>query len=631
MLTFFTDPYKYELIYGTIGRYHYYIGNIDYKDTLREIFGSESVIPSIGLCSYLDMLSSNLGGKYTSDYIINNHTIFPFYAPFMPETRREELICDMKYKDGKGLYTKIGMMAGSVCKKDGIYYCPFCAENEIKNYGEAYIHREHQVQGVLLCPIHGGKLKKYKINRTNTSRLEFIRLNEGLLDFNVEYEENEDIYQKLFKISKSANYILNNNLHKFSKDIISKKYNELLYSKGLLSINRRVKQRELFEEFIKFYDTNFLKIMGSTIDKDNEYNWLKVITRNSKRTVHPIRHILFINFLVKDIVEFFELGETNSYNPFGKSPWPCLNPIAEHYKKNVVKELKITTDYKTRLPVGTFACDCGFTYSRKGPDKDLSDQYKIGRIKEFGNVWENKLKEHMHEDDYGLRELSRIMQCDPKTIVKFDEKLGVNYFRNSKLRINPQNSKDVSRSIDIQHYKRVILETLNNNPDYSRTQIRELCKKEYIYFYRHDKKWLFENLPAVINKKKINYRSNSRVDWEKRDEEVLATIKKQYKSLLLKEKPIRINKGNLSKAEGLLPIIEKKLSKLPRTEEYINNIVESVEEFQLRRSKLIVDKKVEDEEELRLWDVQRLAGIRTEVFSKIKINIEEYIDRRYKH
>ncbi|MBU3198169.1 hypothetical protein KPL48_02545 [Clostridium estertheticum] len=32
---------------------------------------------------------------------------------------------------------------------------------------------------------------------------------------------------------------------------------------------------------------------------------------------------------------------------------------------NVVKNLKITDDYKTRLPVGTFSCGRGFVYSRK--------------------------------------------------------------------------------------------------------------------------------------------------------------------------------------------------------------------------------------------------------------------------
>ncbi|MDU5080990.1 hypothetical protein [uncultured Tissierella sp.] len=53
--------------------------------------------------------------------------------------------------------------------------------------------------------------------------------------------------------------------------------------------------------------------------------------------------------------------------------------------------------------------------------------------------------------------------------------------------------------------------------------------------------------------------------------------------------------------------------------------------LQLRRSKPIVDKKVKNEEELRLWEIQRLAWIRTENFSRIRTNLEECIDRGYKH
>lgn len=60
MLTFFTDPYRDEILYSAIARYHYYVGNIDYKDTLREVFGSDSVIPSIELSSHLEFLANNL-------------------------------------------------------------------------------------------------------------------------------------------------------------------------------------------------------------------------------------------------------------------------------------------------------------------------------------------------------------------------------------------------------------------------------------------------------------------------------------------------------------------------------------------------------------------------------------------
>ncbi|WP_264174715.1 TnsD family Tn7-like transposition protein [Clostridium estertheticum] len=102
----------------------------------------------------------------------------------------------------------------------------------------------------------------------------------------------------------------------------------------------------------------------------------------------------------------FFASETHNYNIFGRGPWPCLNKVAEYYRMNVVNNLKITEDYKTRLPVRTFSCDCGFVYSRKGPDKVSGDRYRVGRIKEFSAVWENKLKVYLNENKHDLRELA---------------------------------------------------------------------------------------------------------------------------------------------------------------------------------------------------------------------------------
>ncbi|WP_304519350.1 TnsD family Tn7-like transposition protein [Clostridium estertheticum] len=166
-----------------------------------------------------------------------------------------------------------------------------------------------------------------------------------------------------------------------------------------------MKQSERCEEFTSFYGAEFLKVMDFSIDNDNEYNWLRVITRDLKRTVHPVRHLLLIYFLTGDIVGFFS-SETHNYNIFGRGPWPCLNNVAEYYRMNVVNNLKITEDYKTRLPVRTFSWDCGFVYSRKGPDKVGGDRYRAGRIKEFGAVWENKLKVYLNKNKHGLRELA---------------------------------------------------------------------------------------------------------------------------------------------------------------------------------------------------------------------------------
>jgi hypothetical protein len=57
-----------------------------------------------------------------------------------------------------------------------------------------------------------------------------------------------------------------------------------------------------------------------------------------------------------------------------------------------VKDLKVTEDYKTTIHVRTYICECGFVYSRKGPDKEEANIYKISRVKSLGKVWGDKLE-----------------------------------------------------------------------------------------------------------------------------------------------------------------------------------------------------------------------------------------------
>ncbi|AWB32031.1 TnsD family Tn7-like transposition protein [Clostridium botulinum] len=621
MIHFFTDPYKDELIYSAISRYHYYTGNIDYKDTLEELFGKRSIVPSLEIGSNIDTLSKNLGDRYTAENIIKKHTIFPYYSPFLPKDRKVELIKEIVYRDGNGIYAKLGMVAGSICKKNKIYYCPCCAKNEIEKYGEPYIHREHQLQGIYICPHDGVELKKYSVDKSNSSRIEFIRLDKKLLDLRNITVVDSRYYDKLYKISKNAYYLLQTDLDNISKEKVLEKYKNLLYEKGLTTSSKRVKQRELYEEFISFYSKDFLEKIESSVNNDDEYNWLRVITRNLKRTVHPMRHLLLINFLEDDIEKFFK-DINKQFNPFGKGPWLCLNSAADHYKQNVVTNLKITEDYKIKVPVGTFTCRCGFVYSRKGPDKTEQDKCKIGRIKKFGAVWENKLKVCLKKGKYGLRELASIMKCDPKTVIKFDKLFGINYF-NSSSKIVGKGKKPINSDVG-EIYKLNILKAIEMNTALSRTEIREMCKKEYIYLYRMDKEWLFSVLPQKV--KKDDHRK--KVDWDKRDKEILELIKVKHKKLLNKEVPIRITKSSIGKAAGVLVTLEKNINNLPKTEKYLNEIIETVQDFQIRRCKKITDDKFKNEENIKLWQIQRIAGIRTKDFEKVRVEILEYINMK---
>jgi hypothetical protein len=114
-----------------------------------------------------------------------------------------------------------------------------------------------------------------------------------------------------------------------------------LYKKGFITPGGRVKQNELYHEFTQFYGSSFLSLLESDIDNGNEFNWLRVITRDFSRAVHPIRHLMFIHFLQEDIKMFFDNME-NDFYPFGVGPWPCLNKTSVHYKKDVVTEFLVS-------------------------------------------------------------------------------------------------------------------------------------------------------------------------------------------------------------------------------------------------------------------------------------------------
>lgn len=606
MLTFFTDPYPNELLYSTFARYNFYSGNIDLKDTLTELFGKNSVISSFEIGSHLGFLCNELGGSYTPERLLQEHTLFPFYAPFLPGNRKRELLKDIKFSDGKGIYTKIGIVAGSICKKDSIYYCPSGAREEMEILGEAYIHREHQIQGVLVCPHHGVILRKYPIKRHEKSRVEYLRLDGSLLNLSDKNEHHVKYKDELLKISKAAYYLLNNDLSHISKEDVLYRYKNLLYEKGLATNSFRVKQDELHNLVVSNYGTELLELLESNIDKNDEYNWLKVATRNVARTVHPLRHILLILSLTVNIETFFK-GIREVYNPFGNGPWPCLNKASDHYLRDVVTHLTITSDYKTREPVGSFECECKYIYSRKGPDKTESDRYRKGRVKEFGTVWEDKLKKLLSEQCHSYRKIADKLGCDIKTIHKYKAILTG---RDSIYSC----ADSMDRNSCKEEYRDRLLHTLNAHPELSRTEIRNLCQKEYTFLYRHDREWLFEALP----KGNLQCGSKGHIDWDKRDHEVLWQLHKAHSDLMNRVKPIRISKTSLGKAVNKLSLLEKHLHKLPCCEKFIHKVSETKQQFQIRRSQIILQRMKEEDLPLIVWKIQREAGLRKVDYELIK-------------
>ena len=369
---------------------------------------------------------------------------------------------------------------------------------------------------------------------------------------------------------------------------------------GLANVHGHVRQVEFRQEFLRYYSEQFLEVMQSSVsERDN--NWLNAIVRKHRKTFHPIRHLLLMQFLGISLDDLF--SKEPVYQPFGSSPWLCLNPAADHYQQPVVEDLSIRYDSKIKKPIGTFVCSCGFVYARKGPDTSADDKYIVGRTKVFGAVWEQKLGELLQENP-SLREIARRLHVDTKNVKKYADL--AQQTRPKKLHAVPDDLWKRQRT--------AWCELMSQNQQKSRTELRHMNKALYAWLHRNDKSWLVEHSP----KPKRVMTTNSRVDWGKRDEEVLALVRAEVTRILTSDgKPEQISISRIGKRIGYLSLLDKHLSKMPQTKAYFESVKETVEGYRVRRIRWAIREIEREGQDLQWWRIVRKAGIRGEAVKQL--------------
>ena len=602
MLDNFPLIHEDELLYSLLGRFHRVSGNRNFKETLSELFNLDTILPVVDLPCHLESLAQKLpkGMDLSSNNLIQKYTLFPLYSPFMTDKKRDGLKNIMKHENGNLLKFKMGIIAGSVCQKNALYYCPVCAKAELRQYEEAVIHRTHQIQGVYVCEKHMCILHVYPLH--NNSRLEFTILQESNLDFRNLHMKDKQLEMGLTVIAKEVHLLLNESaLTGLNIDYIHELYLKELKERGYLTNKGNIRQRDVYTDFSNYYGNTLLAFLESELDEANEYNWLKLITRQQTRAIHPIRHVLLIGFLFGGVKRLLTLhrGNSNAVEPLGL----CLNPVCQYFQKPSVTDIRTSTDSKTRETVLTLTCQCGFSYSRK----EKGDVFKVGTIKQFGHVWEDTLTEAIHSNG-SLRAMAKQMNCDCKTVVKYAEKLGLKHLINSGMTFEENEVKSKVEKIDPYRYQMDVLSLIQHNPTITRQEVRNSLKKQCSWLYRNNREWYEENLP----KPQVNKGNNKSMDehWEKIESEILNLLEKEYDKVMALEKPVRVTLSLLGRRIGQLVCLERKIEKLPKTQFYIGLVTETVEQFQRRRVGVICKGLRDIDEPLVEWKVARIAGLK---------------------
>jgi len=620
MIGCFPDPYPDELLYSVCARFHERVQYPNKKNTLRELFGDEAAIAVVDLPSNLRNLASALpaGSPYTVERLITQHTLLPFFAPFLHPKQFRQLWADMEGSRGPAIHMRSGLMASVVQPPEWLRFCPECVQEDKQQFSESYWHRLHQIPGVEICPQHQVRLVDSQVRVQNpTTRHEFITAEQGIkLPKSQSYTLKYSHHNILLKIAQNAIWLLEEHISPPGLTILLKRYRELLAERDLATYSGRVRVSKLLEEFKRFYPDELLQRLQCEIDTESEHSWLLRLVRSPKGSQHPLRHLLLIQFLDHNAESFFKLPK--QFKPFGTGPWLCLNRTASHFPQPVIEECEITYSQEHGKPIGTFCCTCGFSYCRTGPDRTEEDRLRITKIRAFGSIWENTLRELWQDPTVSLRGISRQLGVDPTTVKLHAAALSLDFPRHSKRQTNQSQRKLVGSEskkqpvpeITLEKYRSECLTARKNNPEAGRNILRKQFQRVYTWLLRHDREWLEAHLPAIQQKAP----PPARVDWESRDTELAESIKLVAANLYSKVgKPTQITTAAIARELGQLALIQKHLDKLPLTAKILADLVETRETFAVRRIQWVVECYRQEGICPQRWQLVRRAGLRPEV------------------
>ena len=443
-VNFFPTPYPDELLYSVLGRYCIRSGNIREIHNIQDMFGSRNVIASMELPTQLEALIANMpvNTKYTAEQFIYKHTLFPFYAAFIPSKRAKEIVQAMKNGEGKTIYIKIGLVSNTVILNRFFRFCPECFKKDIETFGEPYWHRIHQVTGVFVCLKHKMPLCDSTELIRAGNRQRFISASHENCIVEKEISYSNDLMKKMLWMAEDVEVLLNNQLQFREPEWFRSQFRAKLIEKGYARMNNYIHQKKLKQDFVDFYGHEYLALVQSPVSV-NSGGWLPDMVRNNDRTTYSIRYLLLARFLGIPIVDLFntKLGSNDE-------------------------------------------------------DENNIDAYQ--------ELWDQRLIE-LAQSGLSIREISDILKSSTKTIRKAIDRLGIEEFwkfNGGGKYLHSKFTDTEEFRMKRERLREEWLELHAQYPDKSSSQIRKNNDGVYAWLKKYDSEWMEENyrrIKTVVN------------------------------------------------------------------------------------------------------------------------------------
>lgn len=319
-----------------------------------------------------------------------------------------------------------------------------------------------------------------------------------------------------------------------------------------------------------------------------------------------------MNFLGYTAEQFFSLPQEDP--PFGKGPWPCLNPTCEFFRQLVIPKYHLITCHEGR-PRANFACVCGFTYSRIGPDQTVEDMYRWSRVWTYGPIWEGTLRRGWQDDTLSFRQLVRQLHIHETTLPHYAASLGLSYPRPGGGPILPdvEGKRKRWNTVEQMIAKRdttrtALIAALEEHPEWGREDLQKKMPGVYKWLLIHDSEWLQRyghgRVPAIRKGGLV-----SREYWQQRDSNLAEEVKASAQHLRAAPgRPFRITRQAIAAEIHQVGLLAHQLDKLPLTSKVLAEVAETREAAAIRRLQWVAERYRQEEKHPNRWQLIQQAG-----------------------
>jgi len=627
MISCFPIPYPDETFDSLCYRYAVRMKYPNKSALGEDLFGKRIISIAVDAPLRLAYFIKRLppGSQLTVSRIISEHTFLPYYQPFLRKRTYEDMIAQMT---GEGYELNILGGLSKFRKHVPVYlrYCPACVSSDRQQYGECYWHRQHQLPGIKICPQHATWLEESSVYAKHPNFSQGpITAEEALSKIETTPREVKisRLTQILKRLSEDSRWIVNQNWD-VKADITYRKYRVALRQKGYLTTRDKLYRDRFLNDFLDYYPSDLFQNLGYEFPRQPQkrLGWVSRLTGHYHRlNFSPLAHLLLIQFLGESASTLFTLP--NEWRPFGDGPWPCLNRTCQHYRQPVITVSQIV--YIKSRPRGKFQCECGFAYRRWGPDQTEDDRYAYDWVFTYGKVWDNRLRELWNDTEISVVAMRKMLGIGSSDTIKCHAlRLGLKFEKHRDLAISTfvrpsrdGNSYDALRNRRITIRRQQILDMKEEKPDLTRRQLFAKAPTELEDIRRFDPKWLNNIAPKIIGA------SRGTMDWRGRDETLTERIPIVVKDIQSEPgKPIRITKAEIGRRAEIKNLLYNGLDKLPNTKAILEKVLESREDYAIRRVVWAKNHFLQNNELPNWWDFVRMAGVEKSLFSSVKAMIE---------